>query len=82
MDIQVLTYHSADVGFQVFTDAVVEEGIEARTESTGAGRTTDHILKDQIPTNEKGDKLAHRDVAVHIGRAAGFRYTYSEFGVA
>ena len=77
-----LTYHRADVLLQVGTHAVVGQSVEAGAQRTGPGGAADHVLQYEVPANQKGHKLAHCDVTVHVGGATGLGNPNAELAVA
>ena len=67
--------------FEGVPHRVVEEGVDVGAEAAHDARRADHVLQDEGPADEEGDELAHRHVAVDVGRAGAWN-SRAEFRIA
>ena len=77
----MLTDDVADVLLQVVLDLVIDQSVEATADGARTGRTSDHVLENEVPADQECNKLAHSHVAVHVRRPARLRHTHPELTV-
>lgn len=68
-------------GLEGVPHGVVEERVDVGAQAPDDARRADHVLEDEGPADEEGHELAHRHVAVDVGRA-GLRDARAELRVA
>jgi len=69
------------VGDHKVADAVIGQRVRHAAEGRRPRRRADQVLQDQVPADEKRHALAHRHVAVGVGRARRLGHAHAELGV-
>ena len=78
---RMLTDDVTNVLLQVVLDLVVDQRVEAAADGARTCRASDHVLENEVPTDQERHELPHRHVAVHVRRPARLRHTHPELAV-